>query len=219
LGDAGVRAHTNFRLLQPNHPFSPAAIRPNSGPPYPGYLYETPASIACVYGLVLPLTPYCDPNVVTANPTGGSRAIAIVDAYDYPSAASDLSTFSSQFGLPAANFSVVYATGTQPPQDPTGGWELEEALDIEWAHAMAPNATLYLVEANSNSFTDLLVAESVATSLVTAAGGGEVSNSWVRVSSMVRPITIPISPRLESCTCSPPGTVCWPSTRRFPPTW
>jgi kumamolisin len=178
VGDAGVRAHTNFRLMQPEHAFSAAQIQPNIGPPFPGYLYETPASIGCIYGLVFPRTTSCDPNVVLANPAGGSRAIAIVDAYDYPSAASDLATFSAQFGLTTADFTVVYASGTQPPQDSTGGWELEEALDIEWAHAMAPNAKLYLVEANSNSFTDLLQAEAVATTLVNAAGGGEVSNSW-----------------------------------------
>ncbi len=42
--------------------------------------------------------------------------------------------------------------------DPTGGWEQEESLDIEWAHAMAPQATLYLVEAQSNSDVDLFCA-------------------------------------------------------------
>jgi subtilase family serine protease len=62
--------------------------------------------------------------------------------------------------------------------DPTGGWEIEEALDIEWVHAMAPGAKIFLVEANSNSFTDLLTAEDVAGTKVAAAGGGEVSNSW-----------------------------------------
>jgi subtilase family serine protease len=114
----------------------------------------------------------------SANPTGGSNAIAIVDAYDDPYAVSDLQYFSSQFGLPKPNIEVVYATGQDPGLDPTGGWELEEALDIEWAHAMAPKAQIYLVEALSPATGDLLVAEAVAANLVAAAGGGEVSNSW-----------------------------------------
>ena len=73
---------------------------------------------------------------------------------------------------------MVYATGTKPGQDSTGGWELEEALDIEMAHAMAPNAKVILVEAKSNSTKDLFAAEKVASQMVAAAGGGEVSNSW-----------------------------------------
>jgi len=163
--DLGVRAHTN--IIVNVHPFATQ----------PGSSWETPSSIACVYQIVQPVVG-CPISGTTLNPTGGSGAIAIVDAYDYPTAAGDLTTFSNQFRLPAANFTVVYATGTKPAQDPTGDWEMEEALDIEWAHAMAPNAKLYLVEAASSSFTDLFTAEQVASNLVIAAGGGEVSNSW-----------------------------------------
>src|SRR5439155_26914926 len=50
--------------------------------------------------------------------------------------------------------------------------------DIEWAHAMSPAATIYLVEAASNSLSDLLSAMDKATSLVQTAGGGQVSMSW-----------------------------------------
>ena len=57
-------------------------------------------------------------------------------------------------------------------------WELEEALDIEYAHAMAPNATLYLVEAASDSLSSLLAAVDKASQLVAKAGGGQVSMSW-----------------------------------------
>jgi kumamolisin len=71
---------------------------------------------------------------------------------------------------------VVYATGTPPKAD--SGWGLEAALDIEWAHAMAPQAKIYLVEAASNSYADLLTAVNVASNLVAKAGGGEVSMSW-----------------------------------------
>lgn len=175
--DAGENAHTNLRMFVPEIPFS--SPHPAAGkPPYSGYFYETPASLACVYKLVTQVSG-CNPNTVTVNPSGGSKAIAVVDAYDAPNAAKDLAAFSKQFGLTAPTsktFQVVYATGSRPAYN--SGWELEESLDIEWAHAMAPNATLYLVEAASSSYSDLFTAVKVASSLVAAAGGGEVTMSW-----------------------------------------
>src|SRR5207247_4768076 len=99
-------------------------------------------------------------------PAGGSILVAILDACDDRNAGTDFAKFSAQFGLPEANFSKVFASGTKPPQDPTGGWELEESLDIEWAHAIAPSARIILVEAASNSLTNLLAAETKASTLV-----------------------------------------------------
>jgi len=179
-GDAGLRAHTNIEVLVPANSqawSSSQSPQAAGSPPFSGTLVQTPASIACIYGFVT-ASSGCNPNTVTANPTGGSKAIAIVDAFDDPTAATDLAAFSTQFGLPAPNFSVVYASGTQPAQDPTGGWELEESLDIEWAHAMAPGAKIYLVEAASNNNSDLYAAVAVANQLMKQAGGGEVSMSW-----------------------------------------
>src|SRR5215468_8298961 len=170
-GDKGRRAHTHLQV------FVPEDAVPLVGPPFAGQGFETPASLACVYSLV-PKASSCNPNVVTANPTGGFGAIALVDAFHYPTALADLQTFSTQFGLKAPNLTVVFASGTKPAQDPSGGWELEASLDMEWAHAMASDAKLFLVEAKSNSLTDLLAAESVAGNRVASAGGGEVTNSW-----------------------------------------
>ncbi len=154
---------------------------------------ETPASLACTYRLVKPVTPGCPIATTTVNMTKGTRAIAIVDAYDNPNAAADLEVFSTQFGLPAGNLQVVYQNGVVPPVDATGGWELEEALDVQAAHAMAPNAQIYLVEAQSNLLTDLFAAEQLAANLVAAAGGGQVSNSWSSSEFRQKPVTIPIS--------------------------
>ncbi len=162
----GRTAHTNVHIF---HPLAGEAAAYGA--------FETPSSLACIYGLVKAV-PGCNPRVLTQTAKGGSRLIAIVDAYDDPDAALDLATYSTHFGLPAAHFSVVYAGGVRPPQDPTGGWELEEALDTEVAHALAPGAALVLVEASSSTYADLLAAEQTAASLVEAAGGGEVSNSW-----------------------------------------
>lgn len=192
--DVGVRMHTTYQIFVhenreelgavPNGYALPEAFEPAVGPPFSGYAFETPASIACVYKLVTTATG-CNPNTFKTNPTGGGKAIAIVDAFDYPTAMTDLNKFSAQFGLPtvtASTFKKFYAGGTdhcsgsKPPNN--SGWEGEEALDIEWAHAMAPKATIILVEAASANLTDLLVAEDCASKQVAAAGGGEVSNSW-----------------------------------------
>jgi subtilase family serine protease len=172
LSDLGKRAHTNIHLFLPTKTMKNAQPL---GPPFAGYAYETPASLGCVYNLVK-VVKGCNPNTVTANPAGGAKMIAIVDAYDAPNAASDLAAFSTQFGLPAPDFQVVFASGSRPPYD--SGWEIEESLDVQWSHAMAPDAKIVLVEAASNSFSDLLAAEDVASKMVNAAGGGEVSNSW-----------------------------------------
>jgi subtilase family serine protease len=123
--DIGRFAHTNVQVYLPTKQL----VREQaSGPPYLGLAYETPASLACVYGLVTVVTG-CNPNKVTAVPTGGNKMIAIVDAYNAPNAASDLAKFSTQFRLPAASFQVVYASGVQPPYDM--GWEFEESLDVQ----------------------------------------------------------------------------------------
>ncbi|MGA3047177.1 MAG: S53 family peptidase [Terracidiphilus sp.] len=181
--DLGLRAHTNVRFIVPEN------LSPNEAPPFSGFGYETPASLACLYHVVKPI-PGCNPNSTINTPSGGSQTIAIVDAYDDPNAAADLAFFSAQFGIPfsPSKFHVVYAGGSQPPEDPTGGWEVEESLDIEYSHAMAPNATLYLVEANSNFNSDLYAAVLVASNLVACGqattcpahskGRGEVSMSW-----------------------------------------
>jgi kumamolisin len=187
-----MTANTNLQVWLPMG-WQPAEVsppRPDEAPPYAGYAYETPASLACVYSLVTQ-TPGCNPNVVTKDATGGTKAIAVVDAYDDPWAGPDLAYFSAQFGLPFSpeQLQVVYQTSaTPPPIDVTGGWELEESLDIEYAHAMAPNAVIYLVEANSNYLSDLLTSVQIASNLVrcgktttcpaSATGKGEVSMSW-----------------------------------------
>ena len=183
--DLGKRAHTNIRFI------APGTESPLEAPPESGYAYETPASLACIYD-VGTYVAGCNPNTLTSVMSGGSQTIAIVDAYDDPEAPSDLAYFSDVFGLPFnfQKFQVVYQSGPglPPAQDPTGGWELEESLDIEYAHAMAPGATIYLVEANSNYDSDLYTAIQIAVSLVQcgqtttcspgSTGKGEVSMSW-----------------------------------------
>ncbi len=102
---------------------------------------------------------------------GTGQTIAIVDAYDDPMIARDLRTFNAVEGLPNSPF-IKIALGN-PPVDPI--WAGETALDVEWAHALAPRATILLVEAASSSSTDLLAAVDVAR---TYPGVGAISMSW-----------------------------------------
>ncbi len=157
-GDRGVAAHTNHLIR----------VRPDFGGTSPSG--ETPSSIASVYNLTSQLA--------------GGGVVVIVDAFHYPTAVNDFNVFSQAFGLPKETstiptastnqvFQVVYAGGLQPRNN--CGWAQEAALDIEWAHAMAPNAKIVLVEAKSNSFADLFQAVDVASSI---AGAQEVSMSW-----------------------------------------
>jgi subtilase family serine protease len=161
--DAGVRAHTNIILVLPEK----QEIGTNGAP-----IAENPLSLACIYHLVKQ-TKGC-PKTSKVVPTGGTKAIALVDAFDNPDAATDIKTFAAAYGYGTPDFTVV-KVGNPPPDS---GWALEESLDIEYAFGMAPKAKIYLVEANSNSDTDLDAAEDKATKLLQAAGGGEASNSW-----------------------------------------
>lgn len=172
-GDVGLRAHTNYFMRAPNPQFTPGA-------PPPGVTVETPGSIACIYNLVSSPVAGCPVATATKVATGGAGTIVIVDAYDDPSAYADLKTFSTNFGLPAPSFKKVYATGTKPANACASGWEGEEALDVQWAHAMAPKANIVLMEAASNSWTDLFNAVIAANGYIAShsTGKGEVSMSW-----------------------------------------
>jgi kumamolisin len=175
--DAGIRAHTNTMIFVPDAQ-PKGKVRPGNAPPYPDFLIETPSSIACIYKLVNQGSG-CEPDLFHTNSSGGSKVIAIVDAYDAPKVRQDLTTFSTQFGLPApttSNFQVVYASGHKPAYN--SDWEGEISLDTQIVHGIAPNAKIILVEAASSSNADLLQAEDVASQMVNAAGGGEVTNSW-----------------------------------------
>jgi kumamolisin len=115
------------------------------------------------------------------SPTGGSeKTIAVVIAYDHPDNQSELTTFSNRFGLPVPTLRTIKASGSTPARDNSNerGWDLEASFDLEWAHAMAPEAKLILVEADDNTFSALSKAVDVAGSEVQTAGGGVVSMSW-----------------------------------------
>jgi hypothetical protein len=111
---------------------------------------------------------------------GGGATVAIVDAFNDPNAESDLATYRSQFGLPpctTANgcFRKVNQNGATSPLPPNdSGWAGEISLDVDMVSAVCPNCHILLIEANSNSNSDLYAAEDRAVTM----GARYVSNSW-----------------------------------------
>jgi subtilase family serine protease len=143
-----------------------------------------------------------------ASATGkAATIIAIVDAYGYNSAQSNLATYRSQFSLPVlascpsvnpcfAKYNQNGVKGSYPRQNT--GWAQESALDLDMASAMCPNCTIYLVEANSASFADLAAAENTAASLgahviSNSYGGGEANSTSVESSYNHPGIAITVS--------------------------
>lgn len=167
-------------------------------PPIP---CETPASMACIYGLT-PDVPGCPIETTTVNPSGGWGSIAVVEALDNSQAQSDLDVFSAEFNLPLTTMTIAYTppapsnvplatacsnllplSGSPPTNctfDITSNNNPcdEHVADIEWVHAMAPNAHIIMVEAPNDNIWDKMYAVCYAANLVAQAGGGLVSMSW-----------------------------------------
>jgi subtilase family serine protease len=98
--------------------------------------------------------------------TGGSGVIAIIGAYDDPTIENDLNAFSTQFGLPQCTSKngcfEKHPMSAGLKKD--SGWTMETSLDVEWAHAIAPQAKILLVEAQTPSGANLLSAVDYAKS-------------------------------------------------------
>jgi subtilase family serine protease len=167
--------HTGFHITpsaMPNYVFAGATAEPAaSASPY-GF---SPATVRHAYGI--DATSF---NGITGD--GSGQTIAIVDAYNDPNIAADLATFDRQFGLPDPVFTVMSQTGSTtslPGVDPAplgNTWAVEESLDVQWAHAVAPKANILLVESNTASLTDLIAAVDTARNV---PGVSAVSMSWV----------------------------------------
>jgi subtilase family serine protease len=140
-----------------------------AAPPY------TPAQVRHAYGFD------------QVNADGAGETIAIVDAFYDLAIKSDLAGFSSQFGLPQLDGKNGDGTFTQldlsnKTQSPSGDdWTMETALDVEWAHAIAPRANILLVEAASDQLTRTGVPADLLSAVDTARntpGVVVVSMSW-----------------------------------------
>ena len=142
-----------------------------SDTPYSSDDGYTPAEIRTAYGFS---SATFSSGTVAAD--GSGQTIAIIDAYNDPNIRSDLSVFDAQFDIAAPpSFDVVNQTGGTNLPTTNAGWAGEIALDVEWAHAIAPAASILLVEASSDNTPDLMAAVNYARS---ASGVSVVSMSW-----------------------------------------
>jgi PKD repeat protein len=123
--------------------------------------------------------------------TGGAGdTVAVVDAYNDPSAETDLKTYRSHYGLPACTtangcFHKVGQNGGSTFPVPDATWEQEIALDLDAVSAICPQCHILLVEANSNSLSDLQAAMNTAANATPTPS--QISASWWGVSSTVPP--------------------------------
>jgi subtilase family serine protease len=143
-------------------------VRPNAIPSGEGY---GPSTFQSAYGLT-----------AASAADGSGTTVAVVDAYNDPTAASDLATYRSAAGLPAltsGQFTQYNQEGETSPLPATApaddDWTLEESLDVDMVSAICPLCKIDLVEANNDSGTGLYVAEETA---ATTLGAKYISNSW-----------------------------------------
>jgi subtilase family serine protease len=141
----------------------------NGPPSLPPCGYDTP-QIDTAYGLT---------SLYASGLDGTGENIVIVDAYGSDTITSDANTFSSINGLPAlvpgTNFFILQPGGPTNCGGNTCGWDVEVSLDVEWAHSVAPGATIVLLEGLTNNNGDLDVAVLTA---VENGYGPVISNSY-----------------------------------------
>jgi subtilase family serine protease len=158
-------------MLQPNLQITPGTLVKSASPsvvivpPTQGF---TPTQIRHAYGF----------DQIGQDGTG--QTIAIIDAFNNPQIVQDLAVFDAQFGLPAINLTIVNQNGGKVlPTLEDDNWAGETALDVEWAHAIAPGAHILLVETRDASNANLMAGVQWARY---QPGVSAVSMSWGGVS-------------------------------------
>jgi subtilase family serine protease len=143
-------------------------VSPNAIPSGEGY---GPSTFQAAYGLT-----------AASAADGSGTTVAVVDAYNDPTAAADLATYRSAAGLPAltsGQFTQYNQTGQTSPLPATApesdDWTLEESLDVDMVSAICPLCKIDLVEATNDTGNGLYIAEETA---ATTLGAKYISNSW-----------------------------------------
>jgi subtilase family serine protease len=135
----------------------------------------TPAQIETAYGLA-------GMSFGGQPANGAGETIAIVDGFNDPNIQTELAVFDAAYGLPAPpSLRIVGEVGGAPTTASDAGWAQEEALDVEWAHALAPGAAIVVVSANSGTIPDLMAGVQTAT---TIPGVTVVTMSWSGTESL-----------------------------------
>jgi subtilase family serine protease len=142
------------------------------------YTAHTPLHIYATTGKrPVGMTPSEIKKIYNLPASGGKGTIVIVGAYDDKAIAKDLTDFDTAFGLPACTVSNGCFTQhvMSTSESDNSNWDLETALDVEWAHAIAPSAKIMLVEAKTASGANLLAALDYAAAQKSATA---ISMSW-----------------------------------------
>jgi hypothetical protein len=148
-------------------PFEERCLLSGTSSPSGGY---SPAQVTAAYGLNAITFQSSSGTTITGN--GSGETIALIEMYHDPNLASDLRTFDAEYALPSPSLTVDNLAGNQTDN----GWALEESLDVEWAHAIAPGANILVVEtAPSDSLQNLMNAVTTASE---TPGVVAVSMSW-----------------------------------------
>ena len=148
---------------------------------------------------------------------GTGETIALIEMYHDPNIQSDLATFDAKYNLPNPTLTVVNQAGSQTDS----GWALEESMDVEWAHAIAPGANILVVEAapsysQSQELQNLLNAVNTARN---TTGVVAVSMSWgfnemQNEASFDANVTTPTGHQGVSCSSRPAATTGSSNIRR-----
>jgi len=142
---------------------------------------RTPAQIQAAYGVDA---------LLARGIMGSGRTIVIVDAFQNPEIRTDLAQFNAAFDLPDATLNIIAPDGLTPFDINDAnqvGWSGEIALDVQWAHAIAPMATIDLVLAKSNNDADINSATRFA---VDNNLGDVISQSFGEAESCANPADI-----------------------------
>ena len=121
--------------------------------------------------------------------TGKGQTIAIVDAYGSPTIQSDFAAFNATYKLTPATSSNFQVIQTMPFTATDAGWAGETTLDVEWSHAIAPDANIALVTVPSNSDDDLqsgvlyVIVHHLANVISNSYGQGELGADTQTVTS------------------------------------
>jgi subtilase family serine protease len=157
---SGARAHVKTPAVGAHpHRVRAALARPGSSVVF-SCQTDRPAGLRCC-GPDQIRAAYSIAPLIAQGQDGRGRTIVVIDAFSPPAVAQDLAGFDAVWGLPDPSLTIVAPQGATP-WDATDanqvGWAGETALDVEWAHAVAPGARIVLVQSRSDEDGDLLAA-------------------------------------------------------------
>jgi subtilase family serine protease len=131
----------------------------------------TPTQLQALYGL---------PAAYKKGLDGTGQTIVLLEAYGYPTIEADANAFFNLAGLPpltSSNFNVIYPVGkpASPDLGILAGWNFEIALDVQWAHSIAPGAKILVVAAPGEDNESFQAAMSY---IIDHRLGNSISDSW-----------------------------------------